>query len=161
MIDPRSTYPHKYWIVHCPNCPLTCPQPNQKHCSKCSYELVEGIAVSGCNYCGCHTPPQTPSKPPDPLQPMWDEMGIKTVDVTPSRDIPAEQWEPPEDFIMAVPSMEDWEEEFEKEFGWFDEQSVQPNSESWKNIKSFIRTILARQKEEAYEEGKTKKIFRR
>lgn len=26
----------------------------EKHCDKCSYTTEEGLAISGCAYCGCH-----------------------------------------------------------------------------------------------------------
>ena len=39
-------------------------------------------------------------------------------------------------------------EEFDKEFGWFDEWSETPSQESWKEIKSFITSSLKRVAEE-------------
>lgn len=50
----------------CWNCgePCSCPHEvkGEKHCGKCSYESEEGLVVSGCAYCGCHTPlPEKPS----------------------------------------------------------------------------------------------------
>ena len=31
-------------------------QEGKKHCEKCSYTTEEGLHISGCAYCGCHSP---------------------------------------------------------------------------------------------------------
>ena len=39
----------------CRKCQPT-EEQKEKHCEKCSHETEEGLAISGCNYCGCHHP---------------------------------------------------------------------------------------------------------
>ena len=87
----------------------------KKHCDKCSHQTEEGLAISGCDYCGCH------------VKKTWNcHAGVSHEVGCPHKS--------------GKPTAEEvWVEEFDKQFTYNLQLKNGNNDEQWNELIFWVR----------------------